>query len=389
MPQETNPNRARAAMGMESPTAQQRGSQPSTSTEVDRVTNRIARTRQMELRFADAMPRGYEPSMLIGDAITAIRSVPLLAQCTEESFFGSLMTAAQLGLRPNVGSIGHGWVLPYKNKRKNVYEAQWILGYQGMVELAWRSNLVSGITAHTIFEGEKYRIAYGTEDVLEHEPVLGATKGRKPIAHYAVVRMVNGGRVWQVMSDEETVEIMSRSAAARDGRGPWIDDPLPMKRKSALRALWRFTPKSEAMSRAIETDETTRLVDVNGFPLLDDMPDVGAPGEPEPTEGRGTITVTRADQPAEAPVADPPAEPVQPKERRKQNDTAARRKALTVLEENFGPRAEEAVRLSLDEAHWAVPMDYLTLEELVTAAAFDMQAYDDAQLDAAAAQDGA
>lgn len=295
----TTTGRARAALGLEP--AGQPGTQLSP---VDRL---IAHTRNMEAQFRDAVASGLRPEQLVRDAITAVRSNDKLAQCDEASFFGALMTAGQLGLRPNVASLGHGWVLPYWDRKLNNgrggLRAQWILGYQGMVELGYRSGLVQKLTAVTVYEGDPvWRVVRGTTDELHHEPAMDTERRGRAVAHYAVVWLSTGRALWEAIPDGEARRIMERFAARNKQNqivGPWRDDYEAMARKTALRALWRWMPKTEVMSLALATDGAIRD---------------GLDGEPvEAPEQTATITVvTPAPEPAAAPpvvVAQLPAEP--------------------------------------------------------------------------------
>jgi recombination protein RecT len=262
---ETSTNRARAAVGLPAATGQP-------GTELTPLDNRIARIRVMQDAFADAVAAGLTPQTLVRDAITAVRNVPDLAKCEEQTFFGALMTAAQLGLRPNVSSIGHGWVLPYWSSRRNRFEANWILGYQGMIELGYRSGLVTKITAHTIYSNERHRVVWGSNDALEHEPIFDRAERGERLLHYAVVHLNTGGQLWNVISDADAQEVMAAHAARDRNKnivGPWRDDYEPMARKTALRGLWRYMPKTPAMALALATDGVVR-VGTDKDPALDE-----------------------------------------------------------------------------------------------------------------------
>lgn len=286
----TSTSRARAAMGV-SPDAE-------AGKELTPVERRVAKIRTMEAAFADAVASGLSPQTLVRDAITAVRNVPELADTEESTFWGALMTAAQLGLRPNVSSLGHGWILPRRNSRKNRLEAVWQLGYQGMVELGYRSGLVVKITAHTIYAGEPHRIRFGTDDVLEHEPIQAIGERGEQLWHYACVWLNTGGVVWNAITNDEAQQIM-RAFGAKDRNnntvGPWRDNYEAMARKTALRGLWRYMPKTPALALALDTDEAVREGLEKDPALSVDVP------ESEPT------TVTRADTPPEAEQAPPSA----------------------------------------------------------------------------------
>ena len=135
----------------------------------------------MEHQFALAAPRGVEARQIVRDAMTALSRTPKLAECTPSSVLGGLMTMAQLGLR--VGVLGHGWLLPFWNskakwrdadgrERTGAFEAQLIIGYQGLVELAHRSHQVASISARTVRANDHFDLEYGIDERLVHRPAV-------------------------------------------------------------------------------------------------------------------------------------------------------------------------------------------------------------------------
>lgn len=367
---ETTPGRAAQALGLDANAAQGK--------ELTPLDRRIAKTRTMESRFADAVAVGLSPQTLIGDAITALRTVPKLQETTEASFFGALMTAAQLGLRPNVATTGHGWVLPFWNGRKQCNEAQWIIGYQGMVELAFRSGMVASITAKTIYQNEHWEVDFGLDEKLVHVPNLDPANRGEAVAHYAIVRMLNGGRVWHVMGEGEIEGIAAKAIQKSGNSSPWLSDRSAMARKTVLRALWRFMPKTPALALALATDETVR----------DGMEKDATVQHPD----ADTVTITRATPPEpdtaapSAPQADEPVDAQVVSERTAQRNTAARTAAFRGAAEKHGPRLHDAMHAVVGER---VDDQTWTQAELAAALDVDLDAWDNAQLDAAAADDGA
>src|SRR5690606_34476319 len=122
--------------------------------------------RRMETEFQAAMPKGKEAAQLIRDAITALRTTKNLDKCDSKSVLGSLMTCAQLGLRPGV--LGHAWVMPFWSSKDRCHHAQLIIGYQGMIELAHRSPAVASIIARQVHERDTFDVDYGVADTLVH-----------------------------------------------------------------------------------------------------------------------------------------------------------------------------------------------------------------------------
>lgn len=225
--------------------------------------------RAMEKEYQLAMPKGAEAAQLIRDALTALRMTKNLAKCDPPSVLGALMTCAQLGLRPGV--LGHAWVLPFYTRKhhqdgngnwKAGYKAQLVIGYQGYVELAYRSSQVAGLSARTVFDGDEFEVDYGVADRLVHKPNLTGERG-EPIAYYAVVKFTNGGYAFFVMSHKEMCRHRDRFATSRDrdGKvfGPWVDHFEGQAHKTCLRMLAKWMPKSTELQQAIEADEGVRV----------------------------------------------------------------------------------------------------------------------------------
>lgn len=378
----TNPDRARAALGLAPATSNGAAS----LSPVDRL---IARTRNMEVQFRDAVASGLSPERLVRDAITAVRSNDKLAECSEQSFFGALMTAAQLGLRPNVSSLGHGWILPYWSRKANDgrggHEAQWILGYQGMVELGYRSGMVQKITAATVYEGDPvFRVQRGTTDELVHEPTMDPTRRGRPIAHYAVVWLSTGRALWEAIPDGDAQRIMERFAARNRQNqivGPWRDDYEAMARKTAMRGLWRWMPKTEVMSLALATDGATRdgidadPVEPAPATITVQVAEPAAPAAQEPQAALEeaipandpTEPATAATEPPseeEPPAEDEPAVMVMPDGERRQamEPNALRRGLLSKIEQRHGAGWLDVCAQQHDGV--VIPAAYLTAAEL-------------------------
>lgn len=238
---------------------------------------------RMEVEYQRAMPKGTEATQLVRDAITCLRTIKKLAECDAASVLGALMTCAQLGLRPGV--LGQAWPLPFYDKNAGPlnprtekpmggYRAQLVIGYQGLVELAHRSGRVSSLIARTVYAGDVFEVDYGLSDNLIHKPNLNGSRG-DPIAYYSIVKFVNGGHAFYVMSHAEMLIYRDKHASAKakekvagkeTGRlmvvGPWKDHFEAMALKTCVRQLAKWMPKSAELASAIAADEGVR-VDLN------------------------------------------------------------------------------------------------------------------------------
>lgn len=223
--------------------------------------------RSMEAQFALAMPKGAEAAQLVRDALTCIQKTPKLLDCVPQTVLGALMSCAQLGLRPGVAGLGHAWVLPYwdskfenPNGRRGAYVAQLIIGYKGYVDLAYRSGQIATVIGRTVYDGDTFDVEYGLDDKLIHKPALAGDR-TTPVAHYAIVKLANGGRAFWVMTEDEMQAWKNKYAPkSKTGNivGPWVSDYEAMARKTCLLRLAAWMPKSTDLAVAIEADNGIR-----------------------------------------------------------------------------------------------------------------------------------
>ena len=149
----------------------------------------------MEGEIKKALPSVITPERFTRMVLSAISVNPKLGQCTPQSFLGAMMTAAQLGVEPNT-ALGQAYLIPFKNH--GVLEAQFQLGYKGLIDLAYRSGEVSIIQAHVVYENDEFTYELGIDPQLKHIP---ATKDRgNPVAYYAMFKTKDGGYGFEVMS---------------------------------------------------------------------------------------------------------------------------------------------------------------------------------------------
>lgn len=205
---------------------------------------------KMEAQIKRALPAHLTSERFIRIALTELSSTPALMECSIPSFLGSMMQAAQLGLE--IGkSLGHCYLLPFKNAKKGVTECQFIIGYKGMIDLARRSGQIESISTHEVYENDLFEYEYGLNEKLVHRPSLEARGNLK--CFYAVARFIGGGHQFEVMSKEDVDKIRARSKSSQFG--PWVTDYAQMGKKTCIRQLFKYLPISVEMQRAINLDE--------------------------------------------------------------------------------------------------------------------------------------
>ena len=199
------------------------------------------------------------PTVLTGErftrmVLTAMNTNPELQECTPVSFLGAMMQAAQLGLEPNT-PLGQAYLVPYRNKGR--LEAQFQIGYKGLIDLAYRSGEITDIAAHEVHENDIFEYELGLTPKLRHIPAL--TNRGKVILYYAVFHTKSGGYGFEVMSTEDIQEHakkFSRTAASKFS--PWTVNFDEMAKKTVVKKVLKYAPIKTEFVRQVAQDETIK-----------------------------------------------------------------------------------------------------------------------------------
>ena len=208
----------------------------------------------MEGEIKKALPSVITPERFTRMVLSAISVNPKLANCTKASFLGAMMNAAQLGLEPNT-PLGQAYILPYMNK--GAMEAQFQIGYKGLIDLAYRSGEVEVVQAHIVYENDHFECSYGLEPKLVHTPA-DSNRGQ-PIKVYAVFKTKSGGYGFEVMSMEDVnLHASKYSKAYGSGYSPWKTNFEEMAKKTVLKKVLKYAPLKSDFVRAVVQDETVK-----------------------------------------------------------------------------------------------------------------------------------
>lgn len=244
---------------------------------------------QMEHQFALAAPKGIEARQIVRDVLTAISQNPDLLACTSQSVLGGAMTMAQLGLR--VGVLGHGWLIPFNNRKningswQSVREAQLVIGYQGLIALAHRSGQIKSLSARKVHANDHFSVEYGVDENLVHRPATG-DRG-EVVGYYAVVKFLPQGHSFYYLTKAEAEVYRDRYAMSQ--KGPWKTEFDAMAMKTCIRQLSKMMPKGTDLATALDADDSVRVdIDPNSRPEYVSV-------HPEPNEPQQTTSVIDQD----------------------------------------------------------------------------------------------
>lgn len=208
----------------------------------------------MQGEIKKALPSVITPERFTRMVLSALSTTPKLAECTPKSFLGAMMSAAQLGLEPNT-PLGQAYILPYLNK--GTLEAQFQIGYKGLIDLAYRSGEVEVIQSHIVYENDEFECAYGLEPTLKHIPAT--TNRGEAIKVYAVFKTKSGGFGFEVMSMDDV-----RSHAARYSKSyntsftPWKTNFEEMAKKTVLKRVLKYAPLKSDFIKGVAQDESIK-----------------------------------------------------------------------------------------------------------------------------------
>jgi recombination protein RecT len=213
-------------------------------TPADNIASYLER---MKPQISKALPKHITPDRLARVALTTIRTNPKLLACTTESLMAGVMLSAQLGLEP--GPLGHCYLVPYGS------EAQFIIGYRGMIDLARRSGTIQSIEAHEVYTNDHFELEFGLNTKLVHVPwhvrtdkvtsEQGSFRGC-----YVVAKFSDGGYQVHYMPKAEIDAHRKRSKASENG--PWVTDYIEMAKKTVVRAVFKWLPISTEDLRRVE-----------------------------------------------------------------------------------------------------------------------------------------
>lgn len=217
-------------------------------------------------KIAAVMPENMSKERMFQLAVSAYNSTPQLAECTTVSMLSCIMKCAALGLEPSaVDGLGRAYILPYRNRKTGKYEAQFIMGYKGMIDLARRSGEIESISAHAVYKQDYFKYSYGLHEDLEHTPYPAhdsngdyVPKKDSDITHaYCIARFKDGGYYFNVITREDIEKARQSSQAGNSKYSPWATHYEQMAIKTAVRRAFPYLPVSVEAQAAAAADETT------------------------------------------------------------------------------------------------------------------------------------
>jgi len=194
-------------------------------------------------------------------ALQLIGSSKGLQQCSKDSLLRAVLNISQTGL-----TLNPALKLAYLVPRWSPNGSQACLepSYQGLIKLITDTGSVENVTARVVYDCDEFDITYGLADNITHKP-NPFEKDKKVIGVYAVATFPTGNKQVEFMSIHDVNEIMHMSESYKAYEAKkikscvWVDHFDEMARKTVIRRLVKYLPKSERwekVAQAIELDES-------------------------------------------------------------------------------------------------------------------------------------
>ena len=204
-------------------------------------------------RFKEIL--GQKAPGFISSILSVTNSNALLQKAEPTSIMNAAVIAATLDLPIN-GSLGFAYIVSYSG------QAQFQIGYKGLVQLAMRSGQYKTINVSEVYEGEIKSVNRFTG---EYE--FGDKTSDKVVGYMAYFKLINGFEKYMYMTKEEAEKHGKKySQTFKRGTGLWASEFDTMSKKTVLKMLLsKFGILSIEMQRGIQFDQSVVHGDINNI----------------------------------------------------------------------------------------------------------------------------
>lgn len=226
---------------------------------------------------------GSRKGLFVNNIVALVSADEKLQKCTPMSiiYAGIKATALNLALDQN---LGHAYIIPYNNTKSGIVEAQFQIGYKGLIQLALRTGLYRTINVIEVKAGE-----LSNHNILTGEFELKAVANREKaetIGYAAYFALLSGFTKIMYMSAEDVKSHAMQYSQTYKSKldyvkksSKWSTDFDAMAKKTVLKLLLsKFGPLSVVLQNAIVADQA--VIDENGNPsYVDNQPEDQTPQE--------------------------------------------------------------------------------------------------------------
>lgn len=213
---------------------------------------------------------------------SAVNTNPALAECDPQTIISAALLGQSLHLKPSP-QLGYFYMVPFNNRKKGTKEAQFQLGYKGLLQLAIRTSEYIDIDAIEIKEGEykgrdkftgrpKFEFVED-DDIRENLPVVGymayfeMKNGYIKRLYWSKTKMENQADTYSMAFDLEKYHDLQEGKIPQSEQWKyssfWYKNFDEMAKKTMLRQLLsKHGLLSTEMQKAVESDQAVITKDL-------------------------------------------------------------------------------------------------------------------------------
>ena len=185
-----------------------------------------------------------------GFAIQILNNNPYLAGADPNSIKDAVVNVALCGLTLNP-ALKMAYLVPRRIGKtiKCVLDPS----YMGLIKIITDAGAVKNIDSAVVYQNDVFEFEKGENPFIKHSPVL---KDRgEAIGAYAVAYFRDGGIQFEVLSVDDLHKVRSTSESYKSEKGrqysPWVTWTDEMWRKTAIKKLYKYLPKTDFSDKLI------------------------------------------------------------------------------------------------------------------------------------------
>ena len=193
------------------------------------------------------LPSNIHKERFLRNIIMQIKMNDGLKRCSIQSIAKACVQASTLGL--DIGVLGSAYLVPYGD------QAQLSVGYQGYIDLAYRSGM-KAIHTGIVRQNDEYK---ATQDDFTHEfDPFSSEEFRGPVVGvYCLVVLPTGSSYSELMTATEIDQIRSGSRSANSPA--WRDHWGEMAKKVVIRRALKRAPLSVEVKEVIQSSDNAEF----------------------------------------------------------------------------------------------------------------------------------
>ena len=185
-------------------------------------------------------------------ALQLLQTNKSLQKCTEKSLLASVLNISHIGLSLNPASKLAYIVPRYTNGEMRACLEP---SYQGLVKLITDTGSCTSVQANVVYKGDDFDYSLGLNPDIKHKPKF---ESKEIIGCYAWARLKDGTHQIEFMTIDELHSIRDVSESYKAYKAKkikscvWVDWESEMCRKTVIRRLVKYLPKTEQFDRVAE-----------------------------------------------------------------------------------------------------------------------------------------